>query len=59
MRIVELNAGDYIKLKNGSIELKVIEQGRDNKFDYVVIYNDVTDTTTRLVDISDYVKVEK
>ena len=59
MRIVELNVGDYIKLEHGSIELEVIEQGRDNKFDYVVIFNDVTNTTTRLVDLSDYVKVEK
>jgi pyruvate kinase len=59
MRIIDLKPGDYIRLKNGSIQLKVIEQSRDNKFDYVIVYNDVTDTTKKLINLDepDYIKV--
>ena len=56
MGIKEIKEGNFLKLKKGSIEHEVIEVGNDwrNGKDYVKIYNDVTQITRTLVDVSDY-----
>lgn len=56
MDIKEIKKGDFIKLKKGAIEHEVIEVGNDwrSKKDYVKIYDDVTQLTKTLVEVSNY-----
>lgn len=56
MSIKEIKKGDFLKLKGGAIEHKVIEVGNDwrNGMYYVTIHDDVTGITKTLIDISNY-----
>ena len=59
MKIQDLKVGDFIKKPNSSISQKVIEVGYDwrSEKDYVVIYNDITQQKTKLVEVFEYKKV--
>lgn len=56
----EIRVGDLLKKRGRSISVKVVDVGNDwrSGYDTITIYNDVTNTTTTLVDWSDYEKVE-
>ena len=60
LEIRELKKGDFLKKNGSKIELKVIEVGheRQSGYDFVVLYNDVTDKTDKLIDITNYSKVK-
>lgn len=53
-----LKKGDYVKREGRSIELKVIKVGKDarSKKNFVKLFNDVTNYTTTIVDLSEYKK---
>lgn len=61
IEISDLKKGDLVKKDGSNIELKVIEVGNDWRSgkDYVELYNDVTDNTQKLVDISGYSLVKE
>lgn len=56
----QIKVGDLLKKRGRSISVKVVDVGNDwrSGYDTITIYNDVTNTTTTLVDWSDYEKVE-
>ena len=56
MDIKKIKKGDFLKLKKGVIECEVVEVGNDFRSgkDYIKLYNDVTQLTKTLVDISNY-----
>jgi hypothetical protein len=58
--VENLKVGDFIVKKGSKIELEVKEVGNDWRSgkDYITIYNDVTNSTTTLVDWSNYEKVK-
>jgi hypothetical protein len=58
LKFSDLKKGKFIKKKGSSIELKVMEVGKDwrSKKNFVKLYNDVTNYTTTIVDLSDYEK---
>lgn len=58
LKFYDLTKGDFINKKGGIIALKVIEVGKDwrSKKKFIKLYNDVTNHTTTIVDLSDYEK---
>jgi hypothetical protein len=58
LKFSDLKKGKFIKKKGSNIELKVMEVGKDwrSKKNFVKLYNDVTNYTTTIVDLSDYEK---
>ncbi len=58
LKFSDLKKGSYVRKKGGRIELKVVEVGKDwrSKKNFVKLYNDVTNYTTTIVDLSDYEK---
>jgi hypothetical protein len=52
--ISTLKKGDFLKKNGSNIEVEVKNIGRDGDHDFVELYNDVTDSTTKLVDLSNY-----
>jgi hypothetical protein len=58
MDIKNVKKGDLLKLKGSNIGVEVVAKSFDPRYEkaYVKIYNDVTDTTKTLIDISKYEK---
>jgi hypothetical protein len=54
MEISKLKKGCFLKKNGSAIEEKVISVGHDYGYDFVELYNDVTDTTQKLIDISKF-----
>jgi hypothetical protein len=52
--IEDLKMGDFMKQENSNIELKVVNLGSEHNVKFVELYNDVTNTTKKLIDITNY-----
>ena len=57
INISKIKIGDKYKKHGSNIVLEVTETGTEHGFNFVKLYNDVTDQTQKLVSLKHYSKV--